>query len=483
MTDPSGHEPGALEVPMTGPVGEPHPTESEPHAADATGVGAFGPAGVEAVVELVAAPAAAAELPPSSRPLARHPDFLKLWSAETISVFGSQVTQLAVPLIAALILEAAPFEFALLNTVQLLPFILFSLPAGVWVDRLRRRPLMIAGDLGRAALLATIPLAYALDALTMLQLYVVGFAVGTLTVFFDVAYQSYLPSVIDRSQLVDGNSKLEISRSAAQIAGPGIAGILVAAITAPLAILVDALSFLASGGLLLWIRKTEQKPEHPVDEHGNRTSMRREIAHGLRYVFGNPSLRAIALSTGTSNLFANMVFSIFVLYMVRDLGLDPAAIGIIFGLGNVGALVAALTVTRLTSRLGVGRTIILAMALECPAMALMALAPADLAAPYLVASGLLAGFSMIYYNVNQVSYRQAITPLAMQGRMNATMRFVVWGTIPVGAILGGILAETIGLREVVVLGALLSAVPLIPLLLSPIRAIREMPEPEPSALG
>ena len=188
----------------------------------------------------------------------RHPDFLKLWSAETISVFGSQVGQLAMPLVAILVLDATAFEVAALGVVLFLPFILFTLPAGVWVDRLPRRPILIVGDFGRAALLATVPIAYFADALTLAQLFVVAFLVGTLQVFFDVAYQSYLPSIVEREQIIDGNSKLEISRSAAQVGGPGLGGVLVQVFTAPYAVLLDAFSFVGSGLFLLRIRKTEE---------------------------------------------------------------------------------------------------------------------------------------------------------------------------------------------------------------------------------
>ena len=191
----------------------------------------------------------------------RHPDFLKLWSAETISQVGSQVTGLALPLVAIVTLDVSAFEVALLGVVEFAPFILISLPAGVWVDRLPRRPILIVGDLGRAALLASIPIAYAFDALTIWQLYLVGFLFGVLTVFFDVAYQSYLPSLVSRDQLVDGNSKLEISRSGAQLAGPALAGVLIQALKAPIAILIDAISFIASGLFVLRIRKREKAPE------------------------------------------------------------------------------------------------------------------------------------------------------------------------------------------------------------------------------
>ena len=180
------------------------------------------------------------------RPIAsviRNADFVRLWTAQTISQFGTQVSLLAIPLVAVSLLNASPFEVALLGTVEFVPFILFSLPAGAWVDRLRRRPILIAGDIGRAAVLASVPIAYALGVLSMAQLYVVGFVAGTLTVLFDVAYQSYLPSIVDRAQLVDGNGKLEASRTIAQSAGPALGGGLIGLVTAPLAILVDGVSF------------------------------------------------------------------------------------------------------------------------------------------------------------------------------------------------------------------------------------------------
>ncbi len=222
-----------------------------------------------------------------SRSLLRHPDFLKLWTAETVSVFGSQISALAIPLIAVLTLEVSPFDVALLGTIEMLPFILFTLPAGAWVDRLRRRPIMITGDLGRAAALATIPLAYAFGALTIWQLYVVGFVTGVLTVFFDVSNQSYLPSIIEHDELVEGNSKLQVSQSAAQIAGPGIAGFLVGALTAPVAILLDAASFVVSAFFVFLIRRPEPPVIHPADTR--RTSGARRSGATSARVSGSSS--------------------------------------------------------------------------------------------------------------------------------------------------------------------------------------------------
>jgi MFS family permease len=407
----------------------------------------------------------------------RHGDFLKLWSAETISQFGSTIDDIAFPLVAILVLDASAFEVAVLGTVLFLPFILFTLPAGVWVDRLPRRPILIVGDFGRAALYATVPIAYVADVLTLWQLYVVGFLVGVFQVFFDVAYQSYLPSLVDRDKIVEGNSKFEISRSAAQISGPGIGGILVEILTAPYAVLVDALSFVASGLFLLGIRKPEPKPE-PTTVDGRRTSMWHELKEGLRFVLSNPNLRAQAGCTATSNFFSSVAFSIILVFAVRELGLSAGLIGLIFSVGAAGSLVAALTTTRLSRRFGIGPTSIVAAALFGPAMVLWAVAPdGNDAIPLLVAAQLVFGFTVVAYNIVQVSYRQAICPPRLQGRMNSVMRFMVWGTIPLGTMLGGALATWIGLRETIVIGGVGGGLSFLWLLLSPQRHLRDMPEP------
>jgi MFS family permease len=416
------------------------------------------------------------------RSLFRHPDFVKLWSAETISQFGTQVTFLALPLIAATTLNVTPFEFGLLATIEFLPFILLSLPAGVWVDRLRRRPILIAGDLIRAASLASIPIAFAIQTatgqqiLSIWQLYAVGFINGCATVFFDVAYQSYLPSLVDRDQIVDGNSKLETSRSAAQITGPGIAGILIGAVTAPFAILLDSISFVVSALFMVAIRRDEPAPEPRIDEHGNRPSMRTEIAEGLRYVGGHRYLRSIAATTGISNFFSNIAFSILILYLVRELAFTPAILGLAFSLGAVGFLLGALLANRVATRFGVGPTIVGSAVTFGPAALLVAIAPPDLAPGFVAASGFLGGLGGAIYNINQVSLRQAITPERMQGRMNATMRFIVWGTIPFGNIVGGLLGGILGLHETIWIGAIGGLFSFLPVFFSPIREVRDMPE-------
>ena len=407
----------------------------------------------------------------------RHSDFLKLWSAETISQFGTQISQLALPLVAILILDASTFEVAVLGTVEFLPFILFTLPAGVWVDRLPRRPILIAGDFGRAVLLLSIPIAYVADVLTLWQLFAVGFLVGICTVFFDVAYQSYLPALVERNHIIEGNSKLEISRSSAQISGPGLAGLLVEIFTAPYAVLVDSISFLGSGLFVLGIRKHEERrPAANVD--GEKSRLWTELKEGLRFVLGDPNLRAQAGCTATSNFFSNVVFAVFLVFIVRELELSPGIIGIVFSAGGVGSLVAAFTARRLWNRFGIGPTTIAVGMVWGPANLLMAFAPTGNAAvPVLVVSLLTTGFAIVVYNIIQVSYRQAICPSRLQGRMNSVMRFIVWGTIPLGALAGGVLGSLVGLRETIAIGAIGGGLAFLWILFSPQRHLREMPEP------
>jgi MFS family permease len=407
----------------------------------------------------------------------RHGDFLKLWSAETISQFGSQTGQLALPFVAILVLDASAFQVAALGTVEFLPFILFTLPAGVWVDRLPRRPILIVGDLGRFALYATVPVAYVADVLTLEQLYIVGFLVGICTVFFDVAYQSYLPALVTREQIIDGNSKLEISRSAAQVGGPGLGGALVEIFTAPYAVLVDAVSFLASGLFILRIRKQEPAPEIATVD-GRKPSLWTDLKEGLRFVLGNPNLRAQAGCTATSNLFGSVMFSILLVFAVRELDLSAGVIGLVFSIGAAGSLVAALSATRISRRFGIGPTTIAVSACWGPATLVFALAPVgNEAVPFLVCAMVVFSFSGVTYNIVQVSYRQAICPPRLQGRMNSVMRFIVWGTIPIGTLTGGALGSLVGLRETIFVAAVGGGLSTFWIVFSPQRHLREMPEP------
>ncbi len=408
----------------------------------------------------------------------RHPDFLKLWSAETVSQFGSQITVLALPFVAIYTLHASAFEVAALTAVEFAPFVLLTLPAGVWVDRLQRRPILVVADFGRALVLGSIPLSAAFDLLTIWQLYAAAFGAGALTVFFDVAYQSYLPSLVDRGQLVDGNAKLEISRSAAQIGGPGLGGILVGAITAPYAILADAASFVGSALFVFGIRRREVLPEKPAVQ----PRMRRELMEGLKYLVRHRYWRPIAISTASFNFWNNVAFSILLVYAVRELDLSAALIGLVFALSNGGALLAAVLANRFGTRFGVGRTIAFGAVMSGLPLLLVPAAPKSFPIPFLVAAFTLSGFGIVLYNITGISLTQSLTPERLLGRINASRRFLVWGTIPFGSVLGGALASQIGLRPTLFVGTAGTVLASLPVVLSPVRRIETMPE-QPEAAG
>jgi MFS family permease len=410
----------------------------------------------------------------------RQGDFMKLWTAQTISQFGDEITGIALPFVAITILGASAFEMGILGVVRFLPWILFTLPAGVWIDRMRRRPILIGADIARAVLLTTIPIGFLAGWLTIWQVYVVSFLAGTLEVFFDVAYQSYLPSIVHRDELVEGNSKLELSRAGSSVAGPTVAGFLIQIVTAPIAMFFDALSYVGAVLFVSLIRRHEPGPEPHDPAMGKAPSMWQEARAGLGYVLTNRFLRSIAACTGTANLFGNLGGAVALLYIVREpseggLGLSAATVGLIFALGNIGVLLGALSGGRLAKAFGIGSVIIATAGLSGVALLSYPLAPPDDPFWVLVVGGLLAGFTTVVYNVNQVGLRQAITPDRMLGRMNATMRLIVWGTIPIGALLGGILGTTIGLVPTLWVSAIGSFLAVVPVFFSPVRQLREIP--------
>jgi MFS family permease len=408
-----------------------------------------------------------------------HADFLKLWTGQSISEVGSQISALAIPWLAGAGLHASPFEFSLLTVVGFLPFILFALPAGVWVDRLRRRPILIVGDAARAVLLGYVPAAWALGILTIHQLLAIQFVVGIFTVFFDVAYQSYLPSLVERHQLVEGNSKLQTTVSIATVSGPGLAGVLIGVLTAPYAVALDAASFVVSTAFMIPIRAVERVTER--GEGQPRPRMLPELKEGLLYVVRHPHLKWIAVCTGSSNFFNNVSMAIGVLYMQRVLHLSSFWAGIVFAGFGIGALAGALTTTRLQKAVGVGAAIWMPSILFSAAGFAFPLAPHGIrGVPVLLAATVVFGIASMSYNITQVSYRQAITPERLQGRMNASMRWIVWGTLPLGAILGGGIASATSMRAALWVGAVGGAFSFLPVLLSSVRSIAEMPEPEPT---
>jgi len=427
----------------------------------------------------------------------RNSNFLKLWTSETISQFGSQFTGLALPLTAIIILSADSVQVGILNFAGSVPWLMFGLLAGVWIDRHRKQRIMVTSNILRGSVLALIPIAAVLGVITKLGipfLYAISFAVGFLQVFFDITYQSYLPSLVRRDQLVEGNRNLQASASTAQVAGPTIAGIIISIITAPIAIVIDAASFFASALALGRIDHEEL-----IDREIVKPSVLTDIREGLHVVFGDRRLRMIAGCTGTSNFFSTGLGTLFLLYLIQPspagLGVSKSlagvTAGIIFSVASVGALVGVAISTRAAKSIGVGPAIIGSILIGGLGAIPYYTSGSLTASPLFTLGGFAVNWSMlsimagqfvsfiatVVYNVNQVSLRQAIVPLRLQGRMNATMRFLVWGTIPLGALTGGLLGEFLGLRTAIGIAILGGSLAFLWVLLSPVRSLKRIPEP------
>jgi MFS family permease len=400
----------------------------------------------------------------------RDGEFLRLWGAQAISELGSRITVLALPLAAILVVHASVLEVALLRTVEVAPLLLFALPAGVWIDRVRRRPLMIAADIGQGLALASIPIAYWTGSVSLVQLYAVAFVVGALALVFDLAYLSFLPSLVPPERLSDGNAKLEATRAGAELVGPTFGGALVGLVTAPVAILADAVSFAVSAALVGSIRRSE--PTLAVE----RRHLLTELAEGVRYVFGQPYLRTLTIWSAAWNLFNAGFMALMIVYLVRGLGLSATTVGWILGLGSLGGLAGAMLSRRVVARFGIGPTIAVSGVLSSLGIFGVPLAPHAFPQPVVVAGEMVAtGFGMLF-NVNQLTLRQAITPSRLMGRMNSVVRLMYWGTIPAGAAIGGALASWIGLRPTLWIEAVGATVVMIPLLFSPLYRLRRPEE-------
>jgi MFS family permease len=399
-----------------------------------------------------------------------HSNFLKLWAGQTISLVGTEITRIAFPLTAVVLMHATPAQMGLLGAAQFAPFLLVGFFAGTWVDRWQRRPILLWTTLGQAVLLSSIPAAALLHRLGMTQLYVVGCATGVLTVFFDVAYQAFLPTLVGREHLVEGNSKLTTSRSLTQMAGPGLGGVLVQLVTAPLAIAADVCSFLAAALCFAWIGEVEPACSHPL----RRQSLWADIREGLWTVIGHPLLRPIVASIATSSLFSRMLFTLYVLYATRRLSISPVLLGGILSVGSLGALLGALLAGRIARWYGVGPTLVGAMLLGHLGTLLIPLAttPLVVVVPLLVAAQGLMGCAEATFNITQLSLRQGIIPQRLQGRMNATMRVLGWGTLPLGSACGGFFGETLGVRSALVMAAVGGMTAFLWLLFSPVRKLR-----------
>ena len=404
-------------------------------------------------------------------------DFKKLWVGQSISMIGSQVTLLALPITAAVSLNASPLQMGILSALGSAPALVFGLFAGVWVDRTRRRPVLIGTDLGRAIVLGIIPLSAFLGMLKVEVLYVVGFLAGTFGLIFNVAYRAYLPSLVGRDQLVKANSRLELSGSISEIIGPGVAGGLLQLIGAPFAIAVDAFSFLVSSFSISLIRTPE--PANKPAEAG--TNLGKEIKEGLVLVFGNRSLRALAACLASLSLFNAVFEAVQILFLTRQVGLSAGWLGIIFAGGSVGFVLGALAADRLSGKIGLGRSMLFTIA---------ALGASDLLVPLMAAvhslwlivlllilAQFVFGSSLTIFRIGHVSLRQSLTPDHLQGRMNATLNMLTWGIVPLGGLLGGALGEAAGLTTTLIFAAVGEMLSTAWLFFSPVKSIYKIGEP------
>lgn len=390
--------------------------------------------------------------------------FRNLWLAQTVSLLGTQVTLLAFPFV-ALLLHGTALDVSMLSAVEFVPILLLGLPAGAWVERLPLRRVMLASDGLRAVALAVVPIAWAAHALSLPVLFAVAFVVGLGTLFFDVAQMSYLPSTVAEHQLADGNAKLEGSRSFAQLGGPTVGGFLIQLVTAPAAVLIDAISYAGSFVLLLFVPETDRQTPSEEENKG----LRGEIGEGVRFVVGHRLLRPLAMCDATANLAFAAVLALQVFYGAKVLDLSSGTIGIVLAVGNAGGLVGALVCGPLARRMAPGVQLIGAIVVCTVGAALLPLAHG--------AIGFGVGLFVVYvgvvvYNVNTVTLRQMITPERLMGRMNATLRFIEWGTLPLGAALGGLLVAPVGLRGVLWLAAGVCGLSILPPLLSPVRSLK-----------
>lgn len=418
--------------------------------------------------------------PDTTAPAARQPRlwrdraFVAVWSASTISIFGSLITRTALPFAAILVLKAGPLEISAIRSAEQIAALIVGLAAGAWVDRLRRRPIMIWTDLGRAVLLGSIPVAAVLGIMGMPQLIIVAFAAAILSTFFDVADRSYLPTIVARERLVAANSVLTATGSVAEFASFGIGGFLVEIFTAPIAIAIDAVSFLISALLLGTIRRKEPPPAPVAD----REPVLHEIRDGMRIVARSPVLRALALAHGGTHILWGIFGTSYLLYATYELNLDPASIGIITGLGGIGSLAGSIAAPILSRRLGVGRSILLGMVGFAAGNALIPLAPAHVAllgGAFLIGQQLIGNSFATVYEIVETSLVQASVGDRVMGRVNATMGTFTTLLTLAGTVGGGILAEIIGLRATFAVGLLGAVAAIIAVWFSPVRHIRAAP--------
>jgi MFS family permease len=396
-------------------------------------------------------------------------EFRKLWLGQSVSAVGSSITVIALPLTAAFTLAATPQQMGFLSAASWIPYLLFALFAGAWSDRLRRKPILIACDIGRAAVLVTIPLAALAGRLTIQHVLIAAFVAGSLTVLFQSAYRPFIPFLVGRDAIVEANSKVALSESVARVLGPSLGGLLVQLLTAPIAILADAVSFVVSAVTLLTVRAREEPPARDA-----RRSIWTEIAEGMRVVVSNPFIRSVAVIGIIFNLAITTGDTIYILYATRVLGLDAALVGAVYTVGGVAAVAGATLVNRTTRRFGIGPAMVGAIFCIAAAWALVlaAAGPPIVAALYLAGRSALAAFGAAVFNVTTSSVYQAAVPDRVQGRVGGAGQVLGLGLIPVAALAGGWLGEHVGLWNTLAISLGLQLLGLVYVVSSPLRRIR-----------
>ena len=374
----------------------------------------------------------------------QHPDFMKLWAGQTISEFGSRITREALPLVAVIVLAATPAEMGILTAISALPVLLFSLAAGVWVDRVRRRPVMIAADIARLVLLLSVPFAAFTGTLTIELVYIIAALTTLLGLVFEIAYRAILPSLISREHLLEGNTKLATTDSLAEIGGPAIAGLLVQIISAPMAIVFDALSYLFSSLSFALIRA----PEPPPAPSNAAPNVWGEMLDGWRCIAADPILRVLVIEISIGNFFGSFYAVLYSLYVIRDLGLSPAQLGLVVGAGGIGALLGALVAGWIPRRYRLGQVLTTCILFGASLNVLIPLAGGTpiFAAAVLITGQILGDGTRTVYEINALSLRQNLVPDRLLGRVNASIGFLAHGIAPVGALVGGALATALDAR-------------------------------------
>jgi len=414
----------------------------------------------------------------SPETLWHNTDFLKFWSGEALSLFGTQVTNLALPLTAVIAFDASAQEVGLLRFLQLVPYLFLALLFGVWVDRGRRKPIMMAANTVRMLLIALVPMLWHYHHLSMAGLLVIACVVGVFSVLFDVSWMSFVPTLVKEPRhYVEANQKMGATQSTTDVAGPGVAGVLIGWLGPPTALALDAVSYLASLVGLMAIRTPEPAPAAGKDRA--KRHLGRELAEGVRWVFGHSVLRSLAVLAPFTNFSLTCVQTLFLLYAVRDKGLSPEAVGLVFSCSSVGALLGALVSRSVLRRFPVGPVYVLALVAIYTAPLLLPLAggPRPVLVSLFILSLLTSYLGSGLSNVTQLSLRQTITPASLMGRMNAAFRTLLFGGGALGGLCAGLVGGVMGLRAGLLLVTVCSAAMVVPIALSPVMRLREMPTP------